>query len=285
MADPAPALTLGEALAYGLIQGVTEFLPVSSSGHLALAHQLGLGRLSEELELPFFVLLHTATLLAIAVAFRRPIAAACRWNPRLHLCLLVSVVPAGLGGLLGKSAVEAVGDSWWALGGCYLLTAALLTAAERISVRRRADEDAPSAAEPSSPSAEQQLAAVGPRQALWVGVLQIFALLPGVSRSGATIAGGLLGGLAPAAAVSYAFLVGLPLMAAAAAKDALDGGFSALANDVGLLPLAVAFGAALGSGLASIWALKLVVGRRRLVWFAAYCALVATACWVTAAMG
>ncbi|HOT11501.1 MAG TPA: undecaprenyl-diphosphate phosphatase, partial [Polyangiaceae bacterium] len=103
-------------------------------------------------------------------------------------------------------------------------------------------------------------------------------LLPGVSRSGSTIAGGLLGGLRPSLAVSYSFLVGLPLIAAAAAKDTLDGGFGRLLTEVGVLPISVAFVAALVSGLGSIAALKLVVGKRRLVWFGGYCALVAGVC-------
>ncbi|MCU0694672.1 MAG: hypothetical protein MUF54_25115, partial [Polyangiaceae bacterium] len=96
---------------------------------------------------------------------------------------------------------------------------------------------------------------------------------------------GLLGGLTPSLAVSYSFLVGLPLIAAAAAKDAWDGGMSDLAVRVGLVPLSVAFLTALVSGLASIAALRLVVGKRRLVWFAAYCGAVAALCLVMALRG
>lgn len=264
------ALTVWEAFAYGLIQGVTEFLPVSSSGHLRLAHQFGLGALPQELELPFDVLLHAATLIAIAVAFRREIAAALAWRPTFFTCIFISIVPAGLAGLLGKKAVQAVGESWWLLGVCYVFTAVLLTVSERISARRAlADSDRP---------VHEMLGDVTPKQALWVGLLQVLALLPGVSRSGSTIAGGLLGGLRPSLAVSYSFLVGLPLIAAAAAKDTLDGGFGRLLTEVGVLPISVAFVAALVSGLGSIAALKLVVGKRRLVWFGGYCALVAGVC-------
>ncbi|MFW5741216.1 MAG: undecaprenyl-diphosphate phosphatase, partial [Myxococcota bacterium] len=225
MSHPAPALTLWEAFAYGIIQGVTEFLPVSSSGHLALAHQLGLGSLPEELELRFDVLLHAATLVAIGIAFRREIVASLAWRPRFYLCVLISIVPAGLAGAVGKSYVEAAGESFWVLGALYVFTAVLLTVSEQLSKRRAlaVDEHPP----------HVMLEDVTPRQALWVGALQVFSLLPGVSRSGSTIAGGLIGGMQPKLAVSYAFLVGLPLIAAAAAKDAVDGGFHRLAAQVG----------------------------------------------------
>lgn len=269
-----PSLTVWEALVYGLIQGVTEFLPVSSSGHLALAHQLGLGSLPEDLELPFDVLLHAATLIAIGIAFRRDILASLAWRPRFYLCVLISIVPAGLAGATGKKYVEAAGESWWALGALYVFTAVLLTVAERNSARR--------ALAPDTRPPHEMLGDVTPKQAAWVGGLQVLALLPGVSRSGSTIAGGLIGGMQPALAVSYAFLVGLPLIAAAAAKDAIDGGFTRLLAEVGALPLSVAFLAALISGLASIAALRLVVGKRRLVWFAGYCLVVAVVCFVKA---
>lgn len=268
---PEAALTPWEALAYGLIQGVTEFLPVSSSGHLALAHQFGLGSLPKDLELPFDVLLHGATLIAIGVAFRKEIVASLRFRPKFYLCVLISILPAGMVGAFGKKYVEAVGDSFWLMGFCYVFTAILLTVSERISSKRGSADD-------DDREPHELLDTITPKQALGVGLLQVLALLPGVSRSGSTIAGGLLGGLKPALAVSYAFIVGIPLIAAATAKDAIGGGFGRLAAEVGVLPLGVAFFAALVSGLGSIVALKLVVGKRRLVWFAGYCGVVALVC-------
>jgi len=259
-----------EAFVYGLIQGVTEFLPVSSSGHLAIAHNLGLGNLPKESELPFDVLLHASTLLAIGIAFRREIRAALAWNPRFYLCVLMSVVPAGMAGALGKKYVEAAADSWWILGACYGLTAVLLTVAEHVSRKRHPVPD-------DRPPFET-LGQVGFKQALWVGMVQVIGLLPGVSRSGSTIAGGLFGGLRPSLAVSYSFLVGLPLIAAAAGKDALGGGMGRLIEQVGVGAIAVAFVTALVSGLGSITLLKLVVGKRRLVWFGGYCGLLGLVC-------
>lgn len=270
----APALGWWEALAYGLIQGLTEFLPVSSSGHLKIAHLVGLGALPRELELPFDVLLHGATLLAIVIAFRHDILAACRWRPRLWAALAAAVVPAGLAGLLARDLIEGI-EAWWVVGVCYLFTAALLSAGEWVADRRRV----------RAHEATLALDELSVRQGLLVGLLQVTALLPGVSRSGATIAGGLLGGAAPALAVSFAFLAGLPLIAAAAAKDALDGSLGTLAEVVGVGPLAVAFLASLASGLGAIALLKLLARRRRLRWFALYCVLVAVFCFVMQARG
>jgi undecaprenyl-diphosphatase len=269
MADPG-VLGYGEALVYGLIQGITEFLPVSSSGHLALAHRLGLGAIPGEVELAFDVLLHAATLIAIVIAFFSEILESIRLGPRFWAILAIAVVPCGLAGLFGEAVIDAANDRYWVIGVCYLYTAGLLLLAERRSLPAAPDE-------PQMP-----LAAVTWRQAALVGLFQVPALLPGISRSGSTVAGGLLGGLQPRVAVALAFLVGLPLMAAAAAKDAIDpeAGFGRLVELVGFGPCALAFVASLGSGLGAIALLKLVVGRRRLGWFAAYCLLVGLACFV-----
>ena len=267
----APALTISEAFVYGLIQGVTEFLPVSSSGHLAIAHQIGLGGLPQEIELSFDVLLHSATLIAIGIAFRREILAALAWRPRFYICVLLGIVPAGLVGFVAKKYVEAAGNSWWILGASYIFTALFLTIAERVSNKRAVDPD-------DNLPPHESLDKIKPKQALLVGLVQVIALFPGVSRSGSTIAGGLLGGLRPAVAVSFSFLVGLPLIAAAAGKDAIEGRGEQMIALVGILPLSVAFVTALASGLGSIALLRLVVGKRRLVWFGVYCGLVALFC-------
>ena len=275
MVEPAAAtqqLGYGPAIFYGLIQGVTEFLPVSSSGHLKLAHRLGLGEMPKDLELPFDVLLHAATLIAIGIAFRRDIIAAARRKIPFFVALGVSVVPAGLAGLLGRGVVEWFGKAYWTVGICYVYTAILLFVAQKLGDRFK---DVPP---PDDPDAA--LESVTLKQAAMVVGFQVFALLPGVSRSGSTVAAGLMGGMGPVLSVSYSFLVGLPLIFAAAAKDALDGGFARLVDAVGPGPLTAAFATSVLSGLVSIWALKLVVGKRGLHWFALYCGLVAIACFV-----
>ena len=261
-----------EALCYGVIQGVTEFLPVSSSGHLKIAHRLGLGAIPPELEMPFDVLLHGATLIAIGIAFFPDILAAIRRGFNFYLVLGLSIVPAGLAGLFGRHLVHSVGESYLGVGICYVYTAALLYFAQVVSSRRNLAE--------SNETPEELLNHVTIKQAVYVGLFQVLALLPGVSRSGSTVAGGLLGGMGSALAVSYSFLVGLPLIAAAAAKDALDGGFSLLVTAIGWGPILVAFVSSVVSGLLSIALLKLVVGQNRLHWFSAYCLALAIACFV-----
>ena len=140
MADPVAAAELGygAAVFYGLLQGVTEFLPVTSSGHLKLAHRLGVGEVPHELELPFDVLLHAATLIAIGIAFRKDIIAAARQKFPFYVALAASVIPAGLAGLFGSSVVEWVGERYWAVGVCYVYTAILLYVAQRMSLSQAA---------------------------------------------------------------------------------------------------------------------------------------------------
>lgn len=290
LASAGPPLSYGAAVAYGLIQGVTEFLPVSSSGHLKLAHRMGLGQLPTQLELPFDVLLHAATLVAIAVAFRSDIAAAIRLlvgrstmpkeRTRFALVMAIAVVPTGLVGLGASPLVAWFGRSFLAIGCCYLITAAFLWVAHRKG--KGGDAGADAASSPKARNPQELLAGIRPRQAAWVGCLQIFALLPGVSRSGSTVAAGLVAGMGRRLSVSFSFLVGLPLIFAAAAKDALDGGFGRLLDAAGAGPLVAAFGAAVLAGWLAIWALKFVVAKRALHWFSGYCVLVAIACFAAA---
>jgi undecaprenyl-diphosphatase len=265
-------LGYGEALSYGLIQGVTEFLPVSSSGHLKIAHRLGLGEIPASLEMPFDVLLHAATLIAITIAFYPDIVAATRRGKIFYVAMLASIVPAGLAGLFGGAVVQWVGESYLAVGLCYVYTAILLLVAQRYSQRLGAT--------PTPDDPAKALDAVTLKQGIMVGGFQVLALLPGVSRSGSTVAAGLLGGMGPVLSVSYSFLVGLPLIAAAAGKDAIDGGFGQLVDAMGWGPIALAFTASVLSGLVSIALLKLVVGKQGLHWFSLYCGLVAIGCFI-----
>lgn len=264
-------LSIGEAVLYGLIQGLTEFLPISSDGHLALAHRLHLGSLPEDLRLSFDVLLHVPTLIAIAVAFRAEILHAYhprRW--RLWPALVAAMLPAGVLGLTCEHWIEVAGTSLAVIGACFLATAVLLVTGERMAARHAA----------SSVGQLQQLEQIGIGRGLLIGLVQALALLPGVSRSGSTIAGGLFARLTPQLAVSFSFLVGLPLIAAAAGVKALKGDFAPVFSQVGWVPLAAGCLASLLSGLAAILLLKLLVRRGRLSWFAAYCTALAALCFV-----
>lgn len=270
-------LSHGQSAAYGLIQGLTEFLPVSSSGHLKIAHLLGLGSLGEH-ELPFDVLLHAATLIAIVIAFRKEVLLLFRLQTALPWVVLLAAIPAGIVGLVAGDYIEAAGEHWWILAAMYVVTAALLTVSERISLKR-------GIAPMTDEEVVDKVSSVTWRQALLVGFVQIAALFPGVSRSGSTVSAGLLAGLQPRLAVAFSFLVGLPLLGGATAKKALDGGFGDLVAATGWAPLCTGFIVSLVSGVAAIAALKFVASAGKLRWFAAYCGLVAVACVFFALMG
>lgn len=257
-----------EAILFGIIQGITEFLPVSSSGHLAIAHRLGLSEgLPEELEMTFDVLLHGASLVAIVVAFWPDITDAWRRGMRFWLLLAVGIVPTGVVGLMMRGVVEESSKSLLLIGIAYIYTTILLAASQYVSRRREAAEG--TIDDPGK---------LGMRHAVTVGLLQISTLFPGVSRSGTTVAAGLFSGLSPRMAVSYSFLVGLPLIAAVTVKDGLRGGYGELIAAVGFGPIALSWLVCLVVSYLSIIALKLVVGKRLLHWFAAYCGALAILC-------
>lgn len=256
-----------EAIIFGIIQGVTEFLPVSSSGHLAIAHRLGLSDLPEDLEMTFDVLLHGASLIAIVIAFWSDIIDAIKRGPRFWTLLAVGLVPTGLVGLLIRGAVEDFGKMILLIGIAYVYTTVLLATSQYLSRRREAAEgmlDDPGA--------------LRFRHAAIVGAFQITTLFPGVSRSGTTVAAGLFAGMSPRLAVSFSFLTGLPLIAAVTVKDGVQGGYGDLMEAVGFAPLALAFSVCLVVSYACIIALRLVVAKRLLHWFAAYCAVLAILC-------
>ena len=266
------ALGYGEAALYAVVQGLTEFLPVSSSGHLRIAHLVGLGALNDDQQFSYDILLHGASLLAMVIAFRREIRFALRPERRLWTALAIAVIPTGLAGLLASPVYRAAGRSWWIIGAFYLVTATLLTVSEQRSRRLLA-----ATTETGSATAED-CAAITWRQATWVGGLQLLAPFAGVSRSGSTIAGGLWSGLRPAVAVAFSFLVGIPLIAAAAAKDLVGGGLTTLLGDVGSGPLLLGFVLCLAVSLGAIALLRLMVQTRRFWWFAIYCLILALVC-------
>jgi len=259
-----------EAIALAIIQGLTEFLPVSSSGHLALAHWLfGLGGEESELPLEFVVLVHLGTLLAVVVYYRRDLAEILRdlfaprraaadgeepgWGRRLLVLLVVATLPAGLGIMLGD-LVERLLNTPWAVGCALLVTGVALLLGERVGRRTKAAGD------------------TTPRDALLVGVAQLFAITPGISRSGSTIAAGLAVGFRREWAARFAFLMSVPAILAGSALEAKDLVEQGAGGALGLYVLCGLIAAATGYG-----AIRLViraVQSRNLRWFAAWCFLV-----------
>lgn len=233
----------------GLVQGLTEFLPISSSGHLLLAqHLLGVDPPGLALE----GVVHLATMAAVVIYFRgelwRLVAGALRGRAeRRYLGLLVvAALPAGGAGWLLKSQLEWAFSSLSLTGAMFLLTAGVLS----LSRLKRGAPQAPSL-----------------RHALAVGLSQVVSLFPGASRSGLTISVGILSGLSPREAAQFSFLLSLPLIAGAGAVALAQ----APLGEASAPGLGVAGLFAFASGLLAIHVLLRVVVRGRLGAFAIYC--------------
>lgn len=260
-------MTLIQAIILGIIQGLTEFLPISSSAHLVIAPFLLGWKIPEQQVFPFDVLVQLGTLLAVIIYFwsdlwaivraffqgliqRKPFA-----DPlsRQGWLLILASIPAGLAGLLLKDLVDQAFQSVWITGLFLLVTAALLTVAEWAGKRSRS------------------LESLGWLDAVWMGVAQALAIFPGISRSGATMAGGLVRNLNRTAAARFSFLMSIPVMLAAggvALKDVLDTpGLSSMLPQIG-----VGFVAAAVVGYLSIRWLLRFVSTHSLRPFAVYCA-------------
>ena len=247
-----------QSLVLGIVQGLTEFLPVSSDGHLALTYRL----FHQSPDLAFEVFLHAATLLAMVVYFRHDIAVLARSflpagkgtpERRLSWLIVLATLVSGVLALAAKGLVEAANTSLTAIGIGFFVTAGMLVVAE--VMRRRVSRLQPEA--------------LGWRRTVTIAVAQAFAALPGVSRSGLTISAGMLNGMTREAAARFSFLLGIPLIAAASLVDAKD----VLSGAATMPPVPVAllgFVAAGISGYLAIAGLLSFVRRRPLYVFAVY---------------
>ncbi len=260
-------MTLFQALILGIVQGLTEFLPVSSSAHLVIVPFLLGWKFPEAQVLPFDVLVQLGTLVAVVVYFWSDlwqiavafVQGVLKGKPfaepqaRLGWLLILATIPAGIFGLVIKKLIDQAFQSVVATGLFLLVTAALLLAAERLGRRNR----------PLS-----QMTWV---DALWMGLAQAVAVFPGISRSGATIAGGLARNLDRGAAARFSFLMSIPVMLAAGVLEMKDVFQTQGLTD--LLPaIAVGFLAAAVVGYFSIrWLLNFVI-HHSLRAFAVYCA-------------
>lgn len=248
-----------QAVLLGIVQGITEFLPVSSSGHLQIAKEL-LGVHIEE-NLTFDVVLHAATVLSTIVVLRREIARLLqglfsrRFNQEQAyvLKIIVSMVPIGIVGLLFKEQINALLESPCILAvvGCMLLvTAALLAFAYY-----------------AKPRVKERISY---RDAFVIGVAQACAAMPGLSRSGSTIATGLLLGNNKAAVAQFSFLMVLAPILGETLLEAMGGDLTA---NIDPMPLLAGFATAFVTGCLACRFMIEVVKRGRLIWFALYCAL------------
>jgi undecaprenyl-diphosphatase len=248
----------------GILQGIAEFLPISSSGHLVIAGELltGLGHSPANLtSIEVNVALHVGTLLSIVYVYRRHFREVLR-QPRLMLSIVVATLPLIPVGLFLKDEIDELFETPLVAGCMLCVTAALMAAARRVERGARTLED------------------VGPRDALLIGLFQAAAILPGLSRSGSTIFGGLLSGVRRDAAADFSFYIAVPAILGAAvlhAKDLLEQG----AGDVAPGPLLAGAATAFIVGVCALQALLKLVTRQKLHWFAWYCGIagVATILW------
>lgn len=248
------------ALLLGIIQGLTEFLPVSSSGHLELTKWLLNDQSVAEESLLMTVTVHAATALATIVVFRKDILDILSdlfkfsWNEgtKFAALIIVSMVPAAIIGVLFDDALEALFNRRIPLVAIMLvLTGGLLFLADRA---KRSDKT------------------VSWSDAIIIGIAQAIAILPGISRSGATISTSVLLGIDREKAARFSFLMVVPLILGKMAKDLLDGDLESVTNPGAL---GVAFVAAFVTGiLACVWMIKLVK-KAQLKYFAYYCFAVA----------
>lgn len=254
-------IELFEALILGIVQGLTEFLPVSSSGHLEIMKYLLNDDSLAEQSMMTTVFLHFATALATMVIFRKDIIQILKGlfvpepdqeSRRFAMYIIISMVPAVIIGLGFEDLIESFFYKNIVLVSFMLLvTGALLLISEKIQSQQR------------------QLDA---KRALIVGISQAIAILPGISRSGATIATSLILGIDKSAAARFSFLMVIPLIFGKMAKDILSGDL--LQNIESISYLIVGFLSAFITGLIACQLMLHIVKKSKMSWFAYYCFVV-----------
>ncbi len=261
-------MTILQSIILGIIQGLTEFIPISSSAHLVLAPALFGWYIPEHQIFTFDVLVQMGTLVAVIFYFWRDLTSIFQafWNglvnrkpfetfySRLGWYLILATIPAGIAGVVLKKSVEGVFNTPSATAGLLFVTAVLLLIAEYIGKRMR------------------PLETLNWKDALIIGATQILALFPGISRSGATIAGGMSRHFSRQAAARFSFLMSIPIMFAAGVLEAKE--LTELPDLITFLPIVlIGFVTSAIVGYFSIHWLLTFLGKRSLTAFAVYCAL------------
>lgn len=251
-----------QSLILGIIQGFTEYLPISSSGHIAIGQKL-FGLTDPDANLAFTVTVHVATVLSTCVILWKEIVwifedlFKWKWNEgtKYAVNILISMIPVAIVGLFFKDKVEAVfGNGLIVVGICLLVTAALLAFSYYAKPRQREH--------------------ISPLHSFIIGIAQAVAVLPGLSRSGSTIATGLLLGNKKEKLAQFSFLMVIPPILGEAlldTKDMAEQGISTAMGGISPLALAIGFIAAFVCGcIACKWMINLVK-KGKLIWFAYYC--------------
>lgn len=243
-------MSLLEGVLLGLIQGITEFLPVSSSGHLVLAGELmGVETGTDRTLLP--ALLHLASVAAILVFFRSDLPRLFRDRRRELAWILLASVPAAVVGLLLKERIDAAFARPALVGALWMGTGIVLIGVDRVKKQGIGMTEA------------------GPCRVIGIGLAQALAVLPGVSRSGLTVSAGVFAGIRRGDAFRFAFLLGIPAILGAGGLKIRDG----LERGIGVeaLPLAASLAVTFAASLGSLALLRVVLERRCFSWFGVYC--------------
>lgn len=284
-----------EAILLGLVQGLTEFLPVSSSGHLVIGREV-LGVEASE-DLAFEVIVHAATVLSTIIVFRKQIwdllkgffcglkgvrverkdgllSLVCNDQTDYLLKICVSMIPIFVVGIFFKDYVEGLFGSITGVGIALLVTAVLLFFSDMASGKGtvltvKSDEPA-----------KEYRNGISYWQALAVGLGQAFAVAPGLSRSGTTISTGLICGVKREVMAQFSFLMVLVPILGEAFLEIVGGGFAE--SSVGALPLLLGFVSAFLSGLLACKVMIALVKKAKLSWFALYCVLAAASIFIFA---
>lgn len=251
-----------EAIVLGIVQGIAEFLPISSSGHLVILQEplsRWLGTPADETgNLQLYVALHFGTLLSILVVYRDDLKQLVR-KPRLCIAIVLATIPVVIVGFGFKDALEEA-FATPLLAGCMLLvTAFLLLLGQRMERGDRSCDE------------------ISLLQAVAIGLFQAVAIVPGISRSGSTIAGGLVVGLRRDAAATFSFFIAIPAISGAVVLHLAEAVTKGEWGETSVSALLVGAGTSFVVGYFALRWLLRIVSQRRLHWFAYYCGLAAAA--------
>jgi undecaprenyl-diphosphatase len=253
-------LTIFQAVILGILQGITEFLPVSSSGHLVVVQQLFGWKAEDGIILAFDVALHVGTLLAVLIALKGEIVQILTGRAwRLFGVVVLATLPAVIVGFGIKDMIEAMFSSVTVVGIAWLVTGTFLWGTKYIKIPP---------APPLEKGGEGGFAVVSWRRSVLIGCAQAIAIIPGISRSGSTMTAGIFLGLSGEAAAKFSFLMAVPAIAGGAVLDIKD--IMAFPKE-GLPQLIIGTVVSFIVAYLSIKWLLAIISRGKFHWFGVYC--------------
>jgi undecaprenyl-diphosphatase len=262
-------MTVWQALVLGMVQGLTEFLPISSSGHLLIFQQIfGLG--IEDSLLTFDIVIHLATLVAILLFFGWQLFKVS-WKE--WALVIIGTIPAAIIGVVFKDQLEVMfgSDTW--VGVELVLTGLIVLGTDWYLEKRKV----PVGSEEPAEASQNGWLVVGknnPVKSVLIGVAQAVAIVPGISRSGSTVAGAIGAGLDREEAFRFSFLLAIPAIAGAGVLELKDVVEAGTVGELFSLPYLVGAVAALITGILSLKVFKYVIDQAKLEWFGWYCVVV-----------